>query len=405
MGKVEYGVYEFITSWSLVLAIPAGLGLPRAVLRFISEYRVRQEWGELQGLLLSSWQFTLGVGLLLCLGATQVISFLNLHSNFAYRPILLVAVWLVPLQALIQLQEDMARGVEDIPLAYAPSKVLWPILMLGSVFFVFHQTHSLTSLLATKMAILTLTAAIAFQIVCLWIKFDREIGKVRSVYKPIQWMSVAIPLLLDRTFEVFLTQIDILMVGSLLSSGDAGIYSTAAKTAVWTSFILQSLNFVAAPTYAVLHTKNNHRELQKVVSSVTLWIFVPSIVIATSLAIFAKPLLSLFGSGFLEAHWSLKVLLIGYLVDNMCGSVSNLIVMTGHQNKSALVSTFCAILNFALNLLLIPHFGIVGAAIATTSTMIIWNIWLSILLIKHVNINPTIFYSLGIGQDSELHAD
>lgn len=135
MGKTEYGIYEYVISWSLVLAIPASLGLPRAVLRFISEYRVREEWGELWGLLLTSWQFTVGVGLLLCLGATEVISFLDSHHNFSYAPVLLVGIWLVPLQALIQLQEDMARGADNIPLAYGPSKVLWPLFLLGSGFF------------------------------------------------------------------------------------------------------------------------------------------------------------------------------------------------------------------------------------------------------------------------------
>ncbi len=67
MGRKEYGIYAYVISWSLLLAIPAGLGLPRAVLRFICEYKVKEEWGLFRGLLLSSWQLTVAVGLLLCL--------------------------------------------------------------------------------------------------------------------------------------------------------------------------------------------------------------------------------------------------------------------------------------------------------------------------------------------------
>ena len=40
MGKTEYGIYEYVFAWTLLLAIPAGLGLPRTTLRLISEYRV-----------------------------------------------------------------------------------------------------------------------------------------------------------------------------------------------------------------------------------------------------------------------------------------------------------------------------------------------------------------------------
>ncbi len=399
MGKTEYGLYEYVISWSLVLAIPASLGLPRAVLRFISEYRVRQEWGELRGLILSSWQLTAGVGLLLCLAATEIIALLDRHESFPYAPVLLIGVWLVPLQALIQLQEDMARGVDNIPLAYGPSKVLWPLLVLGSGFFLLHQNLGLTGTSMIRMALLTLLIIVVFQVSYLWFKFDREIGDVKPIYKSRQWLLVALPLLLDRTFEVLLTQTDILMVGSLVGAGAVGIYSAAAKTALWANFVLQSLNLVASPAYAILYAKGDREGLQKVVGTVTLWIFAPSVAISISLVIFAQPILSVFGPEFVAAQWALKILIIGQLVDVLCGSVGNLMVMTGHQNKSVIVSSCCALVNVGLNAILIPQFGAVGAAIATTCTLGAWNVWLCILVIKYIKINPSILYSFGIGKN------
>ena len=48
MGTTEYGIYEYVIAWSVLLAIPAGLGLPHTVLRFISEYRIKEEgWNNL----------------------------------------------------------------------------------------------------------------------------------------------------------------------------------------------------------------------------------------------------------------------------------------------------------------------------------------------------------------------
>lgn len=398
MGKTEYGIYEYVISWSLVLAIPASLGLPRAVLRFISEYRVREEWAELWGLLLSSWQFTVAVGLLLCLGGTEAIFLLDRHHSLPYASVLLVGIWLVPLQALIQLQEDMARGADNIPLAYGPSKVLWPLFVLGSGFFLFQQGRGLTSIPMTRMALGTLLIVVLFQFGCLWFKFEGEIGEVQPVYKPRQWLLVALPLLLDRTFEILLTQTDIIMTGALAGAGAVGIYSAAAKTALWTTFILESLNLVASPAYAILYAKGDREGLQKIVAAVTLWIFAPSVAIALILAIFAQPILSLFGPEFLNAHWALKILLIGHLVDVLCGSVGNLMMMTGHQNKSVIVSSCCGLMNVALNAILIPKFGAAGAAISTTCTLVIWNFCMSVLVIKYIKINPSIFYWIGIGK-------
>ncbi|MEA5472491.1 lipopolysaccharide biosynthesis protein [Spirulina sp. 06S082] len=399
MGKIEYGIYEYVISWSLVLAIPASLGLPRTVLRFISEYRVRHQWGELRGLILSSWQLTAGVGLLLCLAATEIISFLDRQDSFIYAPVLLVGIWLVPLQALIQLQEDMARGADNIPLAYGPSKVLWPLFVLGSGFFLFHQNHDLTSIPMIRVALQTLLIVVVFQVSCLWFKFNREIGDAKPIYKPRQWLLVALPLLLDHTFDVLLTQTDILMVGSLVGAGAVGIYSAAVKTALWASFVLQSLNFVAAPAYAILYAKGDREGLQKIVGAVTLWIFAPSVAISLSLVIFAQPILSVFGPEFVAAQWALKILIIGQLVDVLCGSVGNLMVMTGHQNQSVVVSSCCALANVILNAILIPKFGAAGAAIATTCTLVTWNVWMCILVIKYIKINPSILYSFGIGKN------
>ncbi|MGD1704415.1 flippase [Dapis sp. BLCC M229] len=396
MGKTEYGIYEYVLSWSLVLAIPASLGLPRAVLRFISEYRVREEWAELWGLLLSSWQFTVGIGLLLCLGTTEIISFLDRHHSFPYASVLLVGIWLVPLQALIQLQEDMVRGVDNIPLAYGPSKILWPLFVLGSGFFLFHQNHCLTGIQMTRMALVTLLIVVVFQVGCLWFKLKEEIGQIKPVYKPRQWLLVALPLFLNRTFEILLTQTDIIMVGVLVGAGAVGIYSAAAKTALWTAFFLHSINLATTPAYAILYAQGDREELQKVVAKVTLWIFVPSVTIAIILAIFAQPILSIFGPEFLVSHWSLKILIIGYLVDFLCGPVGNLMVMTGYQNQAVVVSGFCAFMNVGLNAILIPQFGVEGAAISTTLTLVTWNVWQCILVIKNVEINPSIFYYLQI---------
>jgi O-antigen/teichoic acid export membrane protein len=359
METEEYGIYQYVISLSLVLAIPVSFGLPRTVLRLLSEYRIHQEWGELWGLLLSSWQFTVGIGLLFGMGATEAIYLINQHHSFIYASVLLVGVWLVPLQALIQLQEDMARGADDIPLAYTPSKILWPILLLGGGFFLFHQ--------------------------------NQELGVIEPIYKPRQWLTAALPLLLDRSFLILLTQTDIIMVGYFIGPDAVSNYTVASKTALWTSSVLQTLNLVVAPAFAILYKKGQREDLQKVISEVMVWICVPSFTIGIITVIFAKPILSSFGPDFLTAHWTLKVLVLGEMISVLLGPVGTLMTMTGHQNNSVVVSGFCALANLGLNAILIPQYGGLGAAISTALTLIIWNIWLCILVFRKVNVNPSVF--------------
>lgn len=394
MGKTEYGIYEYVITWSLLLAVPASLGLPRAVVRFINEYRVKQDWGLLRGIILGSWQLTIGMGLFLGVLGTGIIFLVNHYHHLDYAPILLIGIWLVPLQGLVLLQEDMARGVENLFLAYTPTKIIWPILILVGGFLLWHDRHILNSIPMTWVALGTLSAAIAIQAGSIWFKFDREILPTAPIYIPQTWLKVSLPLLLYRVFRELLVQTDILMLGSFLGAAAVGIYSPASKTALWVSFVLQAVNIVIAPAFAILHIRGDRVELQKVISTVTLWIFCSSSAITLILIIFAKPILGIFGAEFVEAHWALKILVIGQFINAFSGSVGNLLSMTGYQNQLMLVSSCTALINVGLNAIAIPLWGIVGAALTTALTLSIWNIWLAAIVMQNLKVNPTVFSSL-----------
>ncbi|MEO0350089.1 MAG: flippase, partial [Cyanobacteria bacterium P01_A01_bin.15] len=59
MGSTEYGIYDYVTTVGLVGAFMAGLGLPAAVLRFVSAYQIQEDWPHLWGIILGSWRQTL----------------------------------------------------------------------------------------------------------------------------------------------------------------------------------------------------------------------------------------------------------------------------------------------------------------------------------------------------------
>ena len=63
--------------------------------------------------------------------------------------------------------------------------------------------------------------------------------------------------------------------------------------------------------------------------------------------------------------------------------------MTGYQNASAKAYMGTALLNVVFNAIAIPYFGIIGAAVSTATTMILVNIWLYVLVVKHLNIHAS----------------
>ncbi|MEM1172992.1 MAG: oligosaccharide flippase family protein [Cyanobacteria bacterium P01_H01_bin.35] len=394
MGRTEFGIYEYVIAWSFLLAIPGGLGLPHTVLRFISEYRVKEEWGLLRGIVRSSLLITILASLLVSLLAAGVILLLNYYHPFAYATPLLIGISLIPLQALLKLQLETARAAKDITLAYAPSLIVWPVLVICGAFLVLETNRSLTGNLAIVISQIALLVVVLFQLGLLLLKLNQEFVASKPVYAIREWLGVAFIMLLNYGCFIVLSKTDTIMVGSILGPEEAGMYAAAVKTAEWVFFVLGIINIVAAPSFVALYVKNNIDGLQKVVSAVAVWIFWPSLLISLFLILFSEPILGIFGSEFIAANWQLKILVLGQAINVWCGSVALLMIMTGHQNKSVVVFVYAAVINIVLNAIAIPLIGAIGAAIATAFCSALWNIWLSFLVVKYVGVNPLVFRGL-----------
>ena len=87
--------------------------------------------------------------------------------------------------------------------------------------------------------------------------------------------------------------------------------------------------------------------------------------------ILGRPLLLLFGPQFGEGYPLLYILAIGLLVRASIGPAESLLTMAGQQGICSLIYTATFLVNVALNLLLIPRFGLMGAATATSTALII----------------------------------
>ena len=110
-------------------------------------------------------------------------------------------------------------------------------------------------------------------------------------------------------------------------------------------------------------------------------IFWSSLPLVIVFFIFPEFLLGLFGEEFKVGVTAFIFLSCGRLISSFSGSVGNILQMTGNQNIYAIILLIGAILNVVLNLILIPLHGINGAAIASMSSLIVWNLSM-VLVVK-----------------------
>jgi O-antigen/teichoic acid export membrane protein len=117
MGISDYGIFQYASTICFVLAFVAGFGVSGAVLRFIPEYTVKQDWQHLRGILQSSWIQTLVVSVIISGCSTIWLLWQNTLFEVKNLMSLLLGIWGVPLLALFRLQQDIARALRKIILA------------------------------------------------------------------------------------------------------------------------------------------------------------------------------------------------------------------------------------------------------------------------------------------------
>lgn len=390
LGASEYGIYVYIMSWILLLSTPASLGMQTATLRFIPEYKAKKNWKLLYGFIRTSTNFTLSTGIIFALIINLLLIILGENHNSNFYTSFLIATLLIPLMVIANLQSARFKAIGNIILAFIPHQILQPAFLIAFIYFL----HSIEFKLNSKLIFLLYNIIILFLIFTKYYFLRKKIyinfKKIKIQYDIYQWLKISLPLLLIAGFQIVLNRSDTIMVGIFIGTKEAGIYNVAARTANILGFILVAVSSVVVPMFSQLYTKEKIKELQILVSKSSHIIFWPSLISAILIIIFSKYIFLLFGREFVVAQCSLYILLIGQIINAFAGSVGALLNMTGNQNYSAGIYGLSAIINIILNVIFIPKYGIIGAAIATMFTMILWNIGISIIVIKKLNIYPSI---------------
>jgi O-antigen/teichoic acid export membrane protein len=203
-------------------------------------------------------------------------------------------------------------------------------------------------------------------------------------------LSVSTPMLISGSLSVFLGLIDITILGILKTSSEVGIYSVAVKLSSVAMMALVAINTIAAPKFAEFWGKGDKKGLTKIAQQSTKLIFWTSLPVLLVFLIFPSSILEIFGPGFKVGAIALIMLTIGQFINAISGSVGYILAMTGFQVflQNGMIASI--IINIILNLLLVPKYGINGAAFASMITLIFWNIIFS-MKVKSI-LGEWIFY-------------
>lgn len=378
LGPKQYGIYGFALALIMLLQVFAISGLENVMVRFSAAYAAAGDWALLRGLYRAIF-FTAtmyGVAAAALLVVITQTTFLNGVSAFSSHAVLAAAVPILLLPIMGTLGAAV-RGIHPGVLGQLPQYLIRPIAFLAILAILAFGGH--TGILSPTLAMLSqaIAASIAllFAVFSFTTKAPTPIHTAPHAYDLGRWFKAALPLALMGGLYVVNTQTDILMLGTLSSARETGIYKVASQGGNLVAVALAATNIFISPRVAILFSEQNLPFLQRILTTTTQGMFIAATAIAAVLCITGSWLLThLFGYQYVAAYPALVILVAGQLVNVAMGSVDVVLNMTGHERETLFVTAIAAALNITLNLLLIPAFGSVGAATATAITMASWNI-------------------------------
>ena len=220
---------------------------------------------------------------------------------------------------------------------------------------------------AFAWALPLLPAAIAAVVVMLWqlrrLGRTAQPGFLRSGV-PSRTIRYALPRVMSSGLEQLLIWLAVIIVGALAGPAAAGVYGAASRFVAAGMIVDTALRVVVSPMFSKMLHRDDRSGLESVYRTATVWLVLFSTPVYVLLAVFAPVALSLLGGSFADGEPVLVVMAIGSVVTFLAGNIHSVLLMSGRSGLAAMNKAIAVAVNVALIYLLVPIWGITGAAVA-----------------------------------------
>jgi O-antigen/teichoic acid export membrane protein len=182
------------------------------------------------------------------------------------------------------------------------------------------------------------------------------------------------PLMLMTVVNLAWQESETVVLGILAPSDQVGIYYASARMTTLLAVFLTAFSLIFAPVMGELYAKNEQQQLSSLLKTVTRWGFTLCLPLFLLFFACSDQIVALLGPGFAMGAVVLPVLATAQLFNVITGPVGWSLIMSGRPKLNLLNSVLMLGLSFSLDLLLIPRYGIVGAAMGGALSIFLVNL-------------------------------
>jgi len=376
MGSFQFGIYIYVWTWVLMIGALSDFGLSSAARRFIPEYTELKSLERLRGFLSGSRWLAFGlasaIGAVGAVGVTLLAPWLD---QFAVVPLYLACLT-IPIYGLVQVQAGIAQSY-DWPNLALMSFYIWRQLtitvLMGAAYLFGAPTDAVTAMI---VAVVTTWAVTIGQLVMLDRRLKGTVPAGPKRYEVKTWFATSLPIFVAEAFYLLLTYVDILALEHLRSPDEVAVYYAGARLLAIVAFVYFAIAGATTHKFTEYHVAGDKKRLASFFAETIRWTFWPSLAACALILALGRPLLALFGAGFERGYGVMFILAVGMLARAAVGPAERLLNMLGERKQCVFIYAAAFAINLGLCVILIPRIGIEGAAVATSTALVVESIML-----------------------------
>lgn len=374
LGPEQYGLYTLGLTLAQIVSVMALLGLQTGMVRYLAPAIVKRDDARVRGII----QIGLGLPALLSI-VLAVCTFLWAEpiSILAFRdprlvPLIRFVSICIPLDAISFIAYVIVISFKQPKYMTLVSNVITPLVkLLLTIGFLLLGWGTFGAVSAHVAASAVGLAAILFFVNTLF-PFGQSLKP--AVRNTGELLKYSLPVHMGWVFNTLRGSLETLILGFVGLTAGVGIYSVALRVSTLGNMLFLAIGYISTPIIADLHSRGEKAQLKSFYQTTTKWILMFNLPLFLTFLIFAKPILSIFGAEFSDGSQGLVILALGSLVYTGTGLGANILDMTDHTRLNSANSAFMVMITIVLDLLLIPRWGVLGAAAASAFSTVIVNL-------------------------------
>jgi|GEM_PF-4204874 len=370
LGTEALGVFTMGLILLQASAMVSRLGLDHATQKYIPIYLSENNNRKFSGTIVVAVIIPLIIGTLIGLLLYSINPVISSRTNYSLQGELSVFLLGIPLFASMMVVRSITKGLKETKY----SVYIRDICQSGlAIIFAI-----LASYVFSQFRILSVGYVISIAIsLVLGLYFIINESKDLLVTKPqveiLKLLKYSVPLTAVMVSQYLISWTDILMLGSLTTAKSVGLYQAAFQTSALLTIILYSVNSIFPSLASDLYSSGNLAKLNKLYTTSTKWVSYLTAFLLLLVIVFSKEILLIFEIQNEIARKTLIILSTTQAIVAATGPAGFLLSMSGYERIESVNTVSVLAINIVLNYILITKYGILGAAIATSVSLLLLN--------------------------------